>query len=116
MSEFVPSDFVTVAKVGEIPSGEGRAFAVNGRMVAVFNEEGKFSAIDDFCPHMGASLAGGWLEKGVVTCPWHAWRFCTQDGTWCDNPKVKIDAFEVRVEGEEIQVRVPPKQTAQPQA
>lgn len=103
------SDFVTVAKVGDIPDGQGQAFAVKGRMVAVFNEGGKYSAIDDFCPHMGASLAGGYLESGVVSCPWHAWRFSTKDGTWCDNPKVKIDAFEVRVEGDEVQVKVTQK-------
>jgi nitrite reductase (NADH) small subunit/3-phenylpropionate/trans-cinnamate dioxygenase ferredoxin subunit len=110
------SEFTTVAKVGEIPLGEGQAFAVNGRMVAVFNEEGKYFAIDDFCPHMGASLAGGYLEKGVVTCPWHAWRFCIHDGQWCDNPRVKIDAFQVRVEGDEIQVRVTPKPAPIPPA
>ena len=103
------SDFVAVAKVGDISEGQGQAYAVNGRMVAVFLEGGKYSAIDDFCPHMGASLAGGYLEAGIVTCPWHAWRFCIHDGKWCDNPKIKIDAFEVRVEGDDIQVRVPPK-------
>ena len=100
------SEFITVARVGDIPDGQGQAFAVSGRMVAVFNESGKYSAIDDFCPHMGASLAGGYLEMGVVSCPWHAWRFGIKDGTWCDNPKVKIDAFEVRVEGDEVQVKV----------
>ena len=103
------SDFVTVAKVGEIANGTGAAYAVNGRMVAVFNEGGAYFAIDDFCPHMGASLAGGYLEQGVVTCPWHAWRFCIHDGKWCDNPKVKVDNFEVRVVDDEIQVRVPLK-------
>jgi nitrite reductase (NADH) small subunit/3-phenylpropionate/trans-cinnamate dioxygenase ferredoxin subunit len=108
------SDFVTVAKVGDIPEGQGQAYAVNGRMVAVFNEDGKFSAIDDFCPHMGASLAGGYLEAGIVTCPWHAWRFGIHDGKWCDNPKVKIDSFEVRLQGDEIQVRVPPKESLRP--
>ena len=110
------TDFVTVAKVDEIPAGSGQAFAVNGRMVAVFNEDGKFSAIDDFCPHMGASLASGYLENGTVTCPWHAWRFCIHDGKWCDNPKIKIDAFEVRVAGDEVQVLVPPKVSPQPPA
>ncbi len=103
------SDFVTVARVGDIPENEGQAFAVNGRMVAVFNRGGVYTAIDDFCPHMGASLAGGWLEGDVVTCPWHAWRFNVCDGTWCDNPRIKIDSFEVRVVGDEVQVRVPPK-------
>src|SRR4029079_19579222 len=94
----------------DIPEGQGQAYAVNGRMVAVFNEGGKFSAIDDFCPHMGASLAGGYMESGIVTCPWHAWRFCIHDGKWCDNPKIKIDAFEVRIEGNDIQVKVPQSQ------
>jgi nitrite reductase (NADH) small subunit len=51
-------EFVTVAKVGDILEGNGLAYAVNGRMVAVFLEEGNYFAIDDFCPHMGASLAG----------------------------------------------------------
>ena len=101
------SDFTTVAKTTDIPAGQGAAFAVNERMVAIFNDDGEFRAIDDCCPHMGASLAGGHLEEGVVTCPWHAWRFKVTDGTWCDNPTVKIDAFELRIEGDEIQVRVP---------
>jgi nitrite reductase (NADH) small subunit/3-phenylpropionate/trans-cinnamate dioxygenase ferredoxin subunit len=106
------SEFTTVAKVGDIPEGQGVAYPVNGRMVAVFNESGEYQAIDDFCPHMGASLAGGYLQDGIVTCPWHAWRFKTCDGTWCDNPRVNIDSFDVRVEGDEIQVCVPPKEHA----
>ena len=93
-----------MAKVGDIPDGEGRAYEVAGRMVAVFLSAGKYSAIDDLCPHMGASLAAGAVEDGIVVCPWHAWRFKTCDGTWCDNPQIKIDAFEVVVEGDEIKV------------
>ena len=83
-------DFQTVARVGEIPEGEGRAFSVNGRMVAVFFANGEYQAINDTCPHMGASLATGYLEDEAVTCPWHAWRFCIKDGTWLDNPKAEL--------------------------
>ena len=54
---------------------------------------------------MGALLASGCLDGNVVTCPWHAWRFRVTDGTWCDNPRIKTDVFEVRVVGDEIQVR-----------
>ena len=103
------TEFTTVAKAAEIPEGQGQAFPVGGRMVAVFNEGGKFFAIDDFCPHMGASLAGGHMSGGIVTCPWHAWRFCIHDGRWCDNPKIKIDAFECRLDGDDVQVRAIPK-------
>jgi nitrite reductase/ring-hydroxylating ferredoxin subunit len=102
-------DFVTVAKVGSIPECKGQAFVVSGRTVAVFRENDAYFAIDDFCPHMGASLAGGEVERGAVTCPWHAWCFSIKDGTWLNNKKLKVDAFEVRVQGDEIQVKVPEK-------
>ena len=101
------SEFTTVAKTADIPPEQGAAFPVQGRMVAVFNHSGEFFAIDDFCPHMGASLAGGRLEDGTVRCPWHAWQFCIRDGTWCDNPRISIDHFELRVVDDEIQVLVP---------
>jgi len=98
------SEFQTIATVGEIPEGEAKAFALNGKMVAVFNLGSKYRAISDTCIHMGASLASGYVEDEVVMCPWHAWRFCLKDGTWLDNPKAKVGSYEVRIEGDEIQV------------
>lgn len=103
------AEFETVARVGEIPEGEGRAYPVNGRMVAVFCLRGEYHAINDSCPHMGASLADGYVEEDAVMCPWHAWRFCVKDGAWLDNPKSKVrtDSYEVRLSGNQIQVLVP---------
>ena len=98
------SEFITVAKVGDIPEGEGRAFEYDDQMVAVFNDQGEYRAIDDMCPHMGASLASGHLEDSVVACPWHGWTFDTRDGAWCENRRVKIDVFQVRVVEGEIQI------------
>jgi nitrite reductase (NADH) small subunit len=103
------SDFHTVCRTADIPEGEGRAFPVEGRLIAVFRVGGEYTAINDLCPHMGASLASGYVEDGAVQCPWHAWRFCVKEGTWLDNPKSKLktDCYEVRVAGDEIQVRLP---------
>jgi nitrite reductase (NADH) small subunit len=101
------TDFITVAKVGAIPEGQGKTFAVGTRLIAVFQEADGYFAIDDACPHMGASLGTAAVESGVVACPWHAWRFNVREGIWCDNPKVKITTYPVRVEGDEIQVAVP---------
>jgi len=100
--------FTTVAKAGSIPAGESRVYEVAGRLVAVFFDGQGYSAIDDLCPHMGASLGSGPMVDGVVTCPWHAWRFRLCDGAWCDNPKLRVDVFAVRVAGDMIEVRVPP--------
>lgn len=100
--------FTAVAQAGTIPAGEGRVYEVAGRLVAVFFDGQGYSAIDDLCPHMGASLGSGPMVDGVVTCPWHAWRFRLCDGAWCDNPKLRVDVFAVRVAGDMIEVRVPP--------
>ncbi len=99
------SEFETVGKVSDFVDGQGKAVVVDGRMVAVFRKGNEFFAIDDLCPHMGASLAEGHVEENSVTCPWHAWRFCIKDGTWEDNPRVKVDSFEVRVTDGNVQVK-----------
>lgn len=109
------TEFQTVARVGDIPEGQGRSFALHGTMVGVFLSQGKYFAINDFCPHMGASLAEGHVADNAVMCPWHAWRFSLTDGTWLDNSKSKIKSacYEVQIEGDQIQVSVArPAETA----
>src|SRR5215207_10185134 len=100
----VMAEFHTVCRVGDIPENEGKTVTVKGKLVALFRHNGQFQAIDDTCPHMGASLSGGYVENGVVTCPWHAWRFRLNDGAWADNPRLKIGCYAVRVEGDEVQI------------
>jgi nitrite reductase (NADH) small subunit/3-phenylpropionate/trans-cinnamate dioxygenase ferredoxin subunit len=103
------SDFETVARVGDIPAGEGRSYCVRGRMIGVYFVDGEYFALTDVCPHMGASMVGGPVENKAVMCPWHAWRFSLCDGSWLDAPKSKVRAetYEVRVIGDEIQVAIP---------
>lgn len=104
------SEFQTVAKVGDIPEGQGRCFPAGGTMVGVFLHNGEYFAINDFCPHMGASLSESPVaEDGSVMCSWHAWSFSIKDGTWLDNRKggVKTATYEVRVVDNQIQVNVP---------
>ena len=100
------AEFQTVCRVEDVPEGEGRTVEVGHKLIAVFREQGQFFAIDDVCPHMGASLSGGYVERGIVTCPWHAWRFRLRDGAWADNPRIGIGCYAVRVEGDEVQVQV----------
>ena len=102
-----PEPYTTVAQVGDIQEGHGKAFPVGKRMVAVFLHQGEYYAIDDFCPHQGASLAEGYITDCTIACPWHHWRFSLDDGTWVDNPKLGVDKFPVRVFNQQIQVQVP---------
>lgn len=109
-------DYTTVAQVGEIPAGEGITVSVQGRQIAILRDGDSYFALDDACPHMGASLGAGYVQDGAVYCPWHAWRFSVCDGTWLDSPKSKIKCghYEVRIQGTDIQIRIPPREPAPP--
>lgn len=96
-----------VCNTNEIAEGEGYSYEVQDRIIAVFHVQGQFYAIDDACPHMGASLSAGYLDGCVVACPLHAWRFDVRDGTWCDNPRVATDSFPVTVEDGVVYVSFP---------
>ncbi len=110
------SEFVTVCRADAIEEGSASVFPVGDTLVAIFRENGEFFAINDFCPHMGASLAEGCFEDGYVTCPWHAWAFSVRSGELCDNPAIKTDRFPVRVQDEQVQVQINPPKIAEDDA
>jgi nitrite reductase (NADH) small subunit/3-phenylpropionate/trans-cinnamate dioxygenase ferredoxin subunit len=100
-------NFQTVARVDEVPEGEGRVFEVGNRLIAVFRDQGQFYAIDDACPHQGAPLSDGIVYDKSVTCTWHGWRFSLENGRHLEGSKCRVAVYPVRVEGEQIQVSVP---------
>ena len=102
---------VALGLANEFPEGGSVVVTVNQKDVAVFRSNGQFFAIDDLCPHMGASLSGGFVEDGVVTCPWHYWRFRLSDGAWADNPKIKTGCYTVHLVGEQVELELPDAKT-----
>lgn len=48
-------------------------------VLVVRTDDGYF-AIEDACPHSGASLSEGRVADGCVTCPMHGWVIALRDG------------------------------------
>ena len=100
------SEWVTVAKVGELAPGSHRVVDVDGASVAVFNVGGEYYAIEDVCTHDGGQLTGGVVEGDQVVCPRHGARFCIRTGEVMAPPAYEpVAKFPVRVENGEVQVR-----------
>ncbi len=100
-------NYQLVAMVGEMPEGSAMAVEVNGKMIAVFHQEGQYFALEDSCPHQGAPLSDGELCGKTITCTWHGWRFSLEDGKWLDSPRTSVATYPVRVVGDRIEVAVP---------
>lgn len=96
--------FVRAASTTDIPEGTGRSIALEGVEVAIFRLEGRFYAIENTCPHRGASLGEGKLAGEEVICPLHGWQFNIKTGRLPMGGGVKV--FPVRVEAGEVYVEI----------
>ncbi len=63
----------------ELPEGRVKTVTAGHQGVCLTHFEGKFSALDNHCPHQGGPLGEGSIENGLLRCPWHGWDFhpCT---------------------------------------
>ncbi|MEN7548392.1 Rieske (2Fe-2S) protein [Rapidithrix thailandica] len=56
-------------------------------------------AIQNICPHMGASLSEGSVNKlNEVVCPWHHYRFQLTDGQECHLRTKEAETYPIKVE------------------
>lgn len=100
------TDWVEVAPAEEILPGEYRIVDVDDVMVAVFNIDGEFYAIEDVCTHDGEQLTGGPIQDDEIVCPRHGARFCIRTGEALTPPAYEPTyKFPLRVHDGKIQVR-----------
>ena len=90
---------IRLGLVGDIPVGEGRAYAVGGRQIAVFRlRDGSLRALDAVCPHRGGPLADGLTDSRIVVCPLHGFAYDLATGEEVGNGGVPVTAYPVRVD------------------
>jgi nitrite reductase/ring-hydroxylating ferredoxin subunit len=99
------SQFVKVARVGDIQPGTGKTLNLRGTPVALFNVDGQYFAIHNSCPHEDGPLGEGTLCGSVVTCPMHAYEFDVTSGECLTESAYRVERFEVRLDGDDILVR-----------
>lgn len=86
----LPGRIGVVARVSDSPVGP----------VALYQVKGRLCAVQDSCPHAGATLSTGELEGMVITCPGHGSRFDVCTGERLRGPADSgLRTFEVAEEG-----------------
>lgn len=69
----------------------------DGNEYCIAKINGEIFAIDNLCPHKGASLGLGEIVGDEIICPLHQWRFNLKDGS-CSVERFCIDKYEVLIE------------------
>jgi nitrite reductase (NADH) small subunit len=98
--------WVRVAPASEIPPGHGNEYVAAGRIIALFNVNGAFHALDGICPHQGGPLGKGALTGCIVTCPWHGFQFDVTTGQHQTSRSLVHPTFPVKVEDDYIWVEI----------
>jgi nitrite reductase/ring-hydroxylating ferredoxin subunit len=84
-----------ISAPGELQTGEcARMELPGGGEVAVFDVDGEYYAIDNFCPHKGAPLSEGVLCGYVIECALHGWQFDVRTGECLTVPE-RIRTYRV---------------------
>lgn len=100
------SNWIRIASVEECPPGSASELVASDRIIALFNVDGEFHALEGICPHQGGPLGKGKLAGCIVTCPWHGWQFDVQSGQHQTSASLVHTKFPVKVEGDNVLVDV----------
>jgi nitrite reductase (NADH) small subunit len=112
----------------ELELGAMRPVQVDGLAVVVVRTlDGDLYAVRDRCPHAGAKLSNGRLERTVVgdgvgryvlsdghliRCPWHGFEFDVSSGRCLADPEnTRVRAYSVSVEGGVVWLEKPVRGT-----
>ncbi|MFS4493451.1 thiamine pyrophosphate-binding protein [Maribacter sp. 2308TA10-17] len=84
---------------------EGRVMTVTAghKDLCLSHYEGKFTALENECPHQGGPLGEGSIENGLLRCPWHGWDFCPHGGSSGDFDD-GLETFPLKIEEDSIYV------------
>ncbi|GGO84265.1 (2Fe-2S)-binding protein [Marinobacterium nitratireducens] len=87
----------------KIPARGSRSLLwIDDGCVALFNVDGELYAIDDSCPHQGASLAGGRLEGRTIQCCAHGLRYDLASGYLFNSTNVRVATYPIERRGDRI--------------
>lgn len=101
------AELVRICAESELPKvGEVRELAVAGRTLCIANVEGRISVLDGLCPHQGGPLGEGMIEEGKLVCPWHLYAFDVTTGMTANDPDVRAEVIEAKVENGELRAKL----------
>jgi 3-phenylpropionate/trans-cinnamate dioxygenase ferredoxin component len=101
---------VRVCAVDDVPAGEARRFAVDGRLVAIVNlgDDG-FRAIDAVCSHEHYYLDEGEVDvdEATIECPKHGSTFDLETGKPIVLPAITpVEVYPVTVSDDDVLIEV----------
>jgi nitrite reductase/ring-hydroxylating ferredoxin subunit len=91
-----------ICAAAEVPAEGAKLVTLGERELAVICHDGKYYAVENFCPHKGGPLGLGQVKNGTITCPWHRFRFELESGKSVTNPAMRANIQRIDVDNEDL--------------
>lgn len=86
--------------------GETRFLELQGRGLILSRLQGLVTCFENACAHMGMAMDGGEIDGGILTCPYHGFRYALTSGECLTAPEVQLRPHPVREEGARLRVQL----------
>ncbi|WP_137918515.1 Rieske 2Fe-2S domain-containing protein [Hydrogenophaga sp. 2FB] len=97
---------IAAGALQDLPPGSRKlVFRPGQESIVVLNVNGQFFALENSCPHAGASIASGACQGHVLSCPAHGLKFNIQNGQCTASPDLRIPIYDVVVQDESLWLR-----------
>jgi nitrite reductase/ring-hydroxylating ferredoxin subunit/uncharacterized membrane protein len=97
-------DWTPVLSVSAL-NGQPQRVEVDGIGVVVHQDGDDVLAVGEYCPHLGAPMSDGWVDRGRMVCPWHGSRFDCGTGDVMRGPAtVPLQTYLTRIRDGMVEV------------
>jgi nitrite reductase/ring-hydroxylating ferredoxin subunit/uncharacterized membrane protein len=87
-------------------NGQPQRVEIDGVGVVLHRDGDNVLAVGEYCPHLAAPMADGWVDRGRVVCPWHGSRFECQSGDVLKGPATAaLPSYPTRIRDGMVEVR-----------
>jgi nitrite reductase/ring-hydroxylating ferredoxin subunit len=110
-----------ICAVEDVDPGERVIKTVSDREIGVFNVDGEFHAVANYCVHAGGPIcegrlsgmvtgnAGEWerdweCDGEILSCPWHGWEFDIDSGEFLADSRYQLITYETEIESGTVYV------------
>jgi nitrite reductase/ring-hydroxylating ferredoxin subunit len=119
---------VVIGKAASFPEPGRKVVEVEGTTVGIFRLNGRFTAYENVCPHMGGPVCQGKIIPRVeelvrpdkttlglsfsksqtnIACPWHGYEFDIATGQHQGNPRMRLRAVKIEVANGDLVISLP---------
>jgi Fe-S cluster biogenesis protein NfuA/nitrite reductase/ring-hydroxylating ferredoxin subunit len=100
------SNWTHALKLSQLQSGVIKALELNGYSLILTLLGDKVVCYQNSCAHLGMPIDMGNFENGIITCPYHGFKFAIDSGECLTAPEVQLESLAVRFKEDSVEIKL----------